>query len=224
MTTATDPLKTGIPAFKFLGDYTQATLPGASSWSGYMVRISDVGDHGGYFFSTGTRWKAVGGKVVLSSQGDAVTGLTNSITATNRVIRAWLPATTWQNFDRVMLELDFAKSGTTDNATLSIYVGPTGDNTDTVVVGAAFVIAGATGRSGGILVPLKRFSATSVRKVGNNAVSSSAIGSTGGTAVASAVSVSSLDSAGAWVSAYVASSSTNDTVDVYHSELTLNTP
>ena len=109
---------------------TWATLPSASASLQRTVFVTDVGVGGSHWYSDGSRWRPVGGRVTLKN---AISSSSNNTTTKTVLDYAVIPAGLWADGD--LLEVDFVKErtgGTSDT-----------DNTD-VLIGTAATTVGST--------------------------------------------------------------------------------
>ena len=204
--------------------YTAATLPAASSVSaGTLAYVSNWGAKGTLAMSDGSsRWRPVNGRTMLAKMTVAISGINNTA---QRVLRAQIPAGMIAAGDDIELLFSLIKSGGTDTARLSAYYGPTGDNTDTAIIGySAYQQVAAASRGGGIIGRIATISATSVQRTGNAASSGSAYGAISASASSLATTVPDMSAAATWVSVYVDSSGATDTITAPDIEITQVTP
>jgi hypothetical protein len=166
-----------------------ASLPTATD--GRVARVSNVGPSGfgSLWAANGTRWYPVNGHVPI---GSVDTNQTTTSTTTLAMANFLIPATSWQNKDRMRLRAQFTKSGVAETLSINVRFSSTsGDIAGTVI--KAFSMA-ATDDTGGFLVDFRRESATSVLPI---AMASLTVGSYPGTNtsnVSSAVTVTNMDS------------------------------
>lgn len=183
----------------------------AAAGNGAIRFVSDIG--GGVLVqSNGTTWGPLNGRALLGRLEAEATGIA---AVAQRVLRVLLPAGVPLDQDDLLIDIAAAKSGATDNAQLFAYIGPTGDSTDTVITGLnGTAMMGTTGRTCGMLYPVRRYSATAARRIGSITAGSSGIGSSStGVAVAN-TTVPNMDSAAKYLSVYVVSGGATDTVSV----------
>lgn len=111
--------------------YTWATIPAAASYTGVVIRLTDVGQGGSYWYSDGTRWRAVGGSYVIKGLTAPVT---SDGTTTEAVIaQVAIPAGLYRTGDYLRVFSSFTKSGTADTHTSRWRFGTAGTTSDTVV-------------------------------------------------------------------------------------------
>jgi hypothetical protein len=151
----------GLP---HLGAYTYATLPAAASWSGYTARASDLGAApGALVISDGSRWKPIGGRVVLKNQGAS----SNVANVETIVAQTLIPAGAMAAGDVLSIVFSGTKSGATDNANFVFRIGSAGTTADaTMVAGGAAAWMGATALTGAAWHEFQIASATTVQRLG----------------------------------------------------------
>lgn len=193
----------------FLGTFTFATLPAVSaSNSGMVARVTDVGTNsaGSLWISNGTvRWTPVGGALTLAHLGTSTGNITNSETV---VVSRSIPAGVILDGDLIRIGFHSTKSGTTDSLNCVVRVGTAGTTADTAVWTGTTVV-GAASTSGSMLVDLKRFSATTVGKVGPPATGFS---NTAAGAQPAAATITSWDTTAQFITLTFASSGATNTV------------
>lgn len=199
------------PSFKFLGEMTWATINAlsASTYSGYLVRATDVGVDGVYYQSNGTRWKPFTGTANLKVMGAAVSSIAN--TETN-LLQIQLPANALQTQDTFRVWLSLNKSGaTTDTCNVTFRVGTAGTTGDTAVLNAVAVTA-ASNRSSGLIYDFKLNSATTITRIGVAGVANGSYSGNGSGAANSAVTISDASTNALYFTCAIASSGTTETV------------
>lgn len=210
-----DPTKIGT---SYPASYTWATKPAATSLpAGTQIRITDIGTDGTMWFSTGTRYKLVGGKAIIKGLGNSVSGIANSETI---VMQALMPAGAVQTNDTVRVWVTATKSGTTDSATMIVHVGTAGTTADTTVVSNS--IMGAANRTYGGIFDLKLTSATGLTRSGANSANGSYTVSNSAAGGATAITDASANAL--YWTVTLQSSSTNDTVGSIGAQFELVTP
>jgi hypothetical protein len=185
---------------------------------------TDVGANGTVFQYKGSRWRVMNGVAVLLEMGAAVSGITN---AGSLIMQTLIPAGVLQANDFFRIELTPTKSGATDAGWITVRVGTTGTTADTAITGlSSFNHMAAAGVAGGAQYDIKIVSSTSFQKVGNNAAASGHAyqAVSGATAAAAATAVSDADANALYLSVYLASSSTNNTVGANSASIILRTP
>jgi hypothetical protein len=205
----------------YAGSFTYATLPAATSYSGYRAYATDLGANGTLVISNGTRWRPLNGQSVLKDKGAAQSGITNA--AETIVLQALLPAGSWQTNDTIRIVLALTKSGTTNSCICGIRCGTGGLITDTALLSPGGVI-GAAGRSIGLIFDFHLESATSVQKVGSQIDNGSGYGAQSATAALSPVAISSAASNALYISVGLSSNGATDTVAIQSGQILLVTP
>lgn len=117
--------------------YTWATRPAAAGNAGRVVRITDIGPGGSYWYSDGASWRPVGGSVLIASQQGSITtplsaftGVTSSVfTITQPIIPAGMliPGSSTIEF-----EAQLRRTGGNGTALVNVHMGTAksaGDNT-----------------------------------------------------------------------------------------------
>lgn len=196
--------------------FTRATVPTAAQASGWRIFVSDIGARGSFWYSNGTRYLLDQPFVVLSS---ITSSLVMSPTPTAFAVAKQVTVplidgkSIWGDGDIMQIDQYAEKTGTADILNSAVYVGPsvlakdaaesTGSN---VSLGNFAPAAGQYGVS--VSRKILRKSATSLRLMGPTQVA----GDGGNAAAVSAdVTVSSLDSATAYIDAALKlSTSTGD--------------
>jgi hypothetical protein len=119
-----------------LGPYTIATLPTASTYSGYVAKVSNVGGStGSLFISDGVRWKPVNGVARLyatNAASSSMSGVTETIQQ-----QILIPKGLLQTGDRIICKISQSKSSTAETATTRVRVGTAGTIADTQIVAIA---------------------------------------------------------------------------------------
>ena len=137
----------------------------ASAGSGYQVFLSGVGVGGSYWYSDGTRWRPVGGRLMLYKLQAPVVGVA---TASDQLLADLrVPAGLLKNGDTLALTIGYGKTGTaSESATLKITASPTqGNAAGTAVVTASNAMASG-GKSFGAKMELERRTATGLLQIG----------------------------------------------------------
>jgi len=215
------------PAFKFLGDQTWATLSSsfpAASYSGYMVRVTDVGANGCYMVSNGTRWQQLQGQAILKGLGAAVSGIANSETI---VLQTLLPANVWQVNDTIRVWLNVTKSGTTtDSLACRIRAGTAGTTADTAIYSSSGAnLLATSNQSGGFIFDFKLASATSSQRVGDAATNQAGSYTAAvSTAAAAAVTITDASANALYISVSIFSSGVAETVAIQSGQIQHITP
>ncbi len=212
---------TGTP---FIGTYTYATLPSASTvGAGAMARASDLGANGTMVISNGTRWLNLNGAAMLKGMGAAVSGIANSETIINQTL---LPVNAWQVNDTIRIWIGVAKSGTTDSLACRIRVGTAGTTGDTAIYASSGAnLISTTQQSGGFIFDFKLASATSAQRTGSGAITTAgSYTAATTTAAAAAVTITDASANALYVSVSILSSGTTDTVTAQSCQIQLMTP
>lgn len=170
-------LSAGIKKIGVGGTYTWATKPLPSALTG-QIFISDVGIGGSYWYSDGSKWRPVGGRVTLRN---TIVDVTNNGAAKVVMDYATLPAGLVADGDVLMVSCSKERTG-----------GATDTDTTDMCIGTVAVTPGTTvGLGTGVLATTQlQFAANwSIRKEASTIVRPTAMtGSTGvgGSAAASA--------------------------------------
>ena len=127
--------------------YIWAARPAAAGNTGRVVRISDIGPGGSFWYSDGTNWRPVGGSVLIASQQGSITtplsaftGVTSSVfTITPPVIPAGMliPGSSTIEF-----EAQLRRTGATATALLNVHFGTSKSTSDNPIY--AFTYAATT--------------------------------------------------------------------------------
>lgn len=127
--------------------YTWATRPAAAGNTGRVVRITDVGLGGSYWYSDGAFWRPVGGSVLIASQQGSITtpisaftGVTSSVfTITQPIIPAGMlvPGSATIEF-----EAQLRRTGGNGTAQVNVHMGTAKSASDNTIY--AFTYAATT--------------------------------------------------------------------------------
>lgn len=200
-----------------LGPYAFNALPSASSYSGWVVKVSNVGGSAGsYWVSNGTRWMPLNGQtmVYLLPARATMSGVTEIVLGS-----ALLPLGLMQNTDRVDLRVTVSKSATSETATLKLRIGTAGTIADTLITSSG-TLAGAT-ISLGVVLSYRRESATSLQKLGNGNSFTNGWSGSASTAYPGPNTISSMDSSPIYLSITSQMSSTVEVAALEDFEVTL---
>jgi hypothetical protein len=195
--------------------YTWAGKPAAGT-AGRQIAVSDVGQNGGFWRDTGTKWVPVSGKLVLAAPDTT----SSSVGAADTVVFSeLLPAALLAVGDRLHLRLSVSKSGTTDVGRLIVRVGTAGTTADTIVWNGNAFLAAAN-RSTGVDIDLRVESATTMVALPNSAATNVSVGysTVSNNAVAAAVTISNVSNA-LYVSVSILSAGATDTVALREAQL-----
>lgn len=175
--------------------YTWATLPAASTMSGVMVFVSDVGG-GTYWRSNGTRWRPLNNMACLGALGARVS---QAGSAEYLYYNVKVPAGAWKDNDRLRFRFTMTKSSTAETATMRVRVGQLGTVSDAAMyLGGASATAttsaslATTNNTYGGFFDVKRVSSTSVQKLGSGSFTQPYNGATNAV-FASAFAVADMD-------------------------------
>lgn len=175
--------------------YTWATLPAASTLSGVMVFVSDVGG-GTYWRSNGTRWRPLNNMACLGALGARVS---QTGSAEYLYYNVKVPAGAWKDNDRLRFRFTMTKSSTAETATMRVRVGQLGTVSDAAMyLGGASATAttsaslATTNNTYGGFFDVKRVSATSLQKLGSGSFTQPYNGATNAV-FASAFTVADMD-------------------------------
>lgn len=185
-----------------MATFTYANLP-ATYPTGLPVFVSNVGTKGSHWYFDGTRWKPLNGQCLLASLDAVGSNIDNNETI---VFQYLMPAGLLQALDRLVLDIDMRKSGTTDSGNIRVRVGTAGTTSDTAVLGVTSM--SATQVSAGLIYHFRVDAATSMTKLGRGDIGH---GGSSTSAIPSAVTISNISNA-LYFSAAIYSSSTNNTV------------
>lgn len=141
--------------------YTWATLPAASTLSGVMVFVSDIGG-GTYWRSNGTNWKPINGRYTHYKPTARQTSAAAAETLLDRVL---FPAGLLQTGFVISNRVTTSKSSTTETATLRFKFGTLGTTGDTQLYTSTNLAT--TNVSAGVLADFKVASATTIQKIGS---------------------------------------------------------
>ena len=193
--------------------YTWANLPAAGT-AGRQAFVSNAGTKGSFWYDDGTRWKPVGGSVVLATMDSASSAINNAET---NVWNPLIPAGLWQTGDRLRLYFTYAKSGTTDVGKLTVRCGTAG-TFDTMITNINYMAA--ANRHTGTIMEYRLESATSVQPLSHTTL---VLGyeQASGNAIASPVAISSAAANALYLSITIYSAGTTDTVQLVDAQLQL---
>lgn len=146
-----------------------ANRPSATLYPGASFRFTDVGGNtgtggGNFFFSNGTRYKAVNGSVTLDSVDTANAGVADTTEQQLNPNAILIPGGVIGGNDRLRIYLGISKSGAADTATIRLRMGPLKTTADPLL---ATITMATTNISLGTVLEFKRISATSLQKQGN---------------------------------------------------------
>lgn len=175
---------------------TWANRPVLSSTQRGGFYATDVGS-GNLFNWDGSRFKAVNGSVLLDSIDTANSSTTATTQQNLNPNHRLIPAGVIGANDRLRIWLGASKNGTTAAITLRVHFGPLGTISDPVI--ATILDLATTNVSYGTLMEFKRISATQLQKQGNGNPGDS-YGGANATAYPAAVTVSSMDTTGMYLS------------------------
>jgi hypothetical protein len=114
-----------------------AALPAANSVAtGTIYRVTDIGVGGSHWYSDGTRWRAVGGRITLFEMQTQVSSNNNFEVVLQRFGR--LPANFLQSKDRLLINISASKNNALDTTTFQIRVGTAGTTADPSIGAYAF--------------------------------------------------------------------------------------
>lgn len=177
--------------------YAWAARPAAASYTGAIIRITDAGggtgavSGGNFFFSNGTRWKPVGGNIILDGVDTANSAAANTAENQLNPNHVVIPAGLIGDYDRLRIRASMSKNGAADTALLRIRFGPLGTVADPVLVSTN--VMATTAVSNGFFMDFKRASATSLQNLGSGAPLAPYSGTSSTVAYATPVTVSSMD-------------------------------
>ncbi len=197
---------------------TWANVVATTPTAGTIRYATNVGATGTYWTYRGSRWAPFNGSAILQTLGGTVTGIVNSETL---VFQTLLPINVWQINDNIRLWYTPTKSGTTDTSALRIRIGTAGTTADTQVVSTT-VLAAASLTGGGIIDLKLTPDAVTVVRVGAPSGVTSYVNSA--SAPFTPVTITSAASNALYVSVFLLSSSTNDTVGMQSGQLQFVTP
>lgn len=199
-----------------------ASLPTAAVAGACAVAFaSDLGVNGSWIESTGTRWRPLNGRASLKALTTQVTGLTNSEAIS---LQTLLPTNSWQIGDTLRIWMAITKSGSTDNANVTIRIGTAGTTGDTAITGiSANTVLGASNLAGGFIYDIQLVSATSAQKVGLGSGTNGSYTGAANAAIVAATTITSAATNPLFVSFAALSSSTNNTVGIQSAQIELIT-
>lgn len=215
------PWLSNVPSYLFdaQGNYIglNAPTPGAASaifptltWANRasavptgQARFTDVGagspsnGGGNFFFYNGTRWKPMSGVICLDAVDTANSAVANTTEQNLNPNHVLIPAGVIGDYDRLRMWVSLSKNNTADTSTIRVRFGPLGTTADPVI--ATVTSLATTNQSLGMILEFKRLSATTIQKQGNASTDVSFNGANAG-AYPAAVTVSSMDANGMYVS------------------------
>jgi len=199
-----------------IGSTTWAGRPSAASYTGSIVKISDLGPMPSLWISDGTNWNPLTPTVVVSS-ASLVTGTTS---ASDQLVLAMQIPLGILIVGRVFAaRISYGKSGTTDAMTAATTrMGENGTIADTSVGSMQALTAGQ--RSSGIEVWKRMASATSVQAlgVGNGGLASWANSISGG-ALLAATTISDVTAAATYFSVTIQMAGTTNSPQTGYCEI-----
>lgn len=170
--------------------YANALLnyPAATN-SGRIIRVSDLDNI--LLQSNGTRYKPLGRSAIIGSLDADWTG---AASASEQIgFSKLLPAALLATGDRLRMWVSVGKNNTAENFGFRIRFGTAGTTADTTLLGSVNVLT-STALSNGFFVIFRREAATSERKMGTGVNLTTYMGAANTGAVASAITVSNMDS------------------------------
>ncbi len=159
--------------------------------------LASVGVGGSWWYSDGTRWRPVGGRVTLYSLPAQVDGVAQA--AAQNLAEAKILAKTIQVGDILRVSNAVGKSGTVDSVLRAIRVSPAAAATNGVALAGGNSFPGTTGRSAGEKVEFKKVSATQFVPIGNGSGTAPFSGNSPN-ALQSPITVSNSDTADIYLS------------------------
>ena len=173
---------------------TFAELPAANAVAAYTAQylVTDVGIGGSVWYSDGTRWRAVGGRVTLRDLQSQVVGVAQA--GGQNLAECAIPAGLVRDGDIIRVSNAVGKSGTSDSVIRAIRVSASSGATAGVALVGGSSFPGTTNRSAGEKVEFRRVSSTQLRPIGNGSGVSPFAGNNA-TALQSPVTVVNMDSA-----------------------------
>lgn len=120
--------------------FTFATLPSAPDYAGFRVFVSDIGINGSVWYSNGTRWLPVGGRVVLYRSTTPITFSTATETLMHQM---QLPAGFLRVGDNLRYTSKLSKGGTSDVLGRNMRIGLAGTTADTLIYQSNLYITAA---------------------------------------------------------------------------------
>jgi hypothetical protein len=196
----------------YAGSFAYASLPSASTYSGYEAFVTDWGANGTKVRSNGTRWLPMGGRVLLKHLGAAQAGVANSATIVLQTPA--MPAGTVQANDLIVVDIPgITKTGTTDSLNIAIYAGTAGTTSDANLTPSVVTALSSGSVNGSSLYTFKVVSNTSVQRAGTmNGVGNYANQSSN--AIPAAVTVTDMSASALIWSYAIQSSGTTNTVGI----------
>lgn len=196
--------------------FTWATKP-ASPSTGFTAFLSNVGTKGSHWFYDGTRWKPMGGAIVLATLDTTSSSIANTDTL---VFSYQMPSGLLQLKDRLRLAVTMTKSGTTDTGVFKVRVGTAGTIADTQVMTNNLVAA--ANLSATELLDFRLETATTLLRLGTGTSSGlNGYSTVSSLALPAVVTITDATANALYVSVTISSSSTNDTVALVDAQLQL---
>ncbi len=183
--------------------YTWANRPALASSINNVIRITDVGGNlngaggGNFFFAAPSRWKPVGGNVIIDAVDTPNTSAANTSENQLNPNHILIPAGVISINDRLRIRATFTKSNTAENATLRFRFGTAGTTADALIA-TITSLAGAN-QSEGVLLDFKLTSLTAIQKLGN-ATTDQSYGGVNSALTPNAVTVSDVSANGMYLS------------------------
>lgn len=189
--------------------YTWAAKPSAATGNGEIIFVSDVGVGGSFWFSDGSNWRPIGGRVTLHNLAASAGSNSTSEAVRSQVL---FPANLLKTGDVIRITLGTAKSGTADTMTFRLRFGTAGTTADTQL--AASASPATTNQTLGAVLEFSKASATAVSRRGNGSTVNAWIGVTT-SARAADVTVTDMDANAMYLSLTSSMGSGAETGTVY---------
>lgn len=188
--------------------------------TGQPLFISNAGTKGSHWFYDGTRWKPVGGSIVLATLDTASAAVTNA--AESLVFRYLIPAAMLQSTDRLRLTYNVTKNGAVDSGTVRFRMGTAGTTSDTQLYNSGTALSTAN-LLGANIVDFRIESATTIQQM-NSSGNNGSIGysQNTSTAILTAVTISNVSNA-LYFSLGILSGGATNTVSLLDAQLALIT-
>lgn len=215
--TLTTPAITGAAT---LTADTVANIVATTPAAGSMRWASNLGVAGGLLVYNGTRWKPVGGQLVLAKLLTTVASIANSETILLQA-NAMQPGLLKAG-DSLEFLIDTTKSGTTDGAVVTLRLGTAGTTSDTAVLGNTTVLAAAN-RTVGTCWHIKLVDNTTSQRSGSIG-SNGHCGAASATASPATIAITDMSTNALIPTITTNSSSTNDTVGATDARIIWVTP
>lgn len=205
----------GAAAGVYFPVFTWANRPlPASLYTGSVIRVSDVGGNtstggGNLFFSNSSRWKAIGGNILLDSVDTPNTTVANTSAQNLNPNAIVIPANVIGVFDRIRVRASFSKSSTTDTSTIVFRFGTALTTADAAI--ATVSTLATTNQTLGVLLDFKFPSATTIQKLGNASTDASYGGANANTYPA-AVTISNITTSNLYMSIWSTMTGGTETV------------